>query len=313
MELRHLRYFLAVARHRNFTRAAQELHLAQPPLSQQIQQLEQELGVQLFDRGGRQVHLTPAGEELQRRATAVLEQVDDLMAATRDIAAARAGTVTLGVIPTAAGVMVPHIATRLRELFPGVELIIQEAGSTTIAALVADRRADVGLARLPLGDATFADHIESEELLVESLVLAVPRGHRFATRTAGVAIAELRDEPLMLVRRDQGTLSDLVLDACAAAGFAPRLVCEGAEIDTLLRLVAAGVGCTIVPATGPQMMPHLAADIQSVPIRVMPDEPALRLTLGLLWRRHGYRSQAASALAAIIREAASNSSAANPA
>lgn len=232
MELRHLRYFLAVASHRNFTRAAQELHLAQPPLSQQIQQLERELGVTLFDRSARQIALTPAGQELERRAQDLFAQVDDLMAATRDVAEARAGSVTLGIIQTAAGVLLPEVTTRLRARLPEVELIIHEAGLTSVARLVADRRADLGLARIPLGVDAPAEQLVAEPLLEEPVAVVVPRTHALASHAEGVFIGELRAEPLMLVRRDQGTLSDLVLDACRAAGFVPRIVCEGVDSST---------------------------------------------------------------------------------
>jgi DNA-binding transcriptional LysR family regulator len=308
MELRHLRYFLAVAHYRNFTQAARELHLAQPPLSQQIQQLERELGVTLFDRSARQIALTPAGLELERRALALFEQVEDLIMATRDVAEARAGSVTLGVIPTAAGVLVPQIATQLRDRLPAVELIIKEGGSTTIAELVVNRKADMGLARFPLSAAIGPELLITESLQQEPVVLVVPQGHRFAVVPTingdrpGIPVAALRDEPLMLVRRDQGTLSDLVLDACAEAGFVPKIVCEGAEIDTLVRLVAAGVGLTFVPASGLWLMPHLRDHVVGIPLLAGPDEHMLTLTMGLIWRRQGYRSRAALELATIIHE-----------
>ena len=300
MELRHLRYFLAVAHHHNFTRAARELHLAQPPLSQQIQQLERELGVTLFDRTGHQIALTPAGRELERRATDLFVQLDELVQATQDVAEARAGSVRLGVISSAAGTLVPQIATRFRQQLPAVELVIQEAGSTTIAQLLLERQVDLGVARLPLGAAIPSEAIASVGLGDEPVILVVPQGHRFAARGEGVAIAELADDPWMLVRRDQGTLSDLVLDACAAAGFTPHVVCEGAEIATLLRLVAVGVGITVIPARGLGLTPMLAETVVGVPLLIGPERRTLSLTLGMIWRRQGYTSQAARALADII-------------
>src|SRR5579871_4699489 len=200
MELRHLRYFLAVAQHRNFTRAAEELHIAQPPLSQQIQQLERELGATLFDRSARQVELTQAGEVLLLRARRVLEMIDDMTNEVREVAGARGGRVTLGVNRTAAALILPAVARLMRERMPGVELVILEGGTSTIAELVVERRVDLGLARLPLAEhEPFTALLESRPLYQEQVVAVMLRGHPLARRDS-IHIAELRDEPLMIVR-----------------------------------------------------------------------------------------------------------------
>jgi DNA-binding transcriptional LysR family regulator len=303
MELRHLRYFLAVARHRNFTRAAEELHIAQPPLSQQMQQLERELGATLFDRSARQVELTQAGEVLLSHAQRVLAMVDDLATEVREVAGAKRGRVTLGVNRTAAALILPRVARLMRERMPAIELMILEGGTSTIAELAAERRIDLGLVRLPLAahEPTTAV-LESQPLFQEQVMVVLLRDHPLACRAGGIHVAELRDEPLMLVRRDQGTLYEQIMSAITAAGFTPRLVCEGAEIYTLLRLVEAGVGVTIIPARGLQLIPGLEEKIVGLPLYVGPRQEPLLLAGGLIWRRGRYRSQAALRLAEIIGE-----------
>jgi DNA-binding transcriptional LysR family regulator len=303
MELRHLRYFLAVARHRNFTRAAEELHMAQPPLSQQMQQLERELGVTLFDRSARQVELTQAGEVLLAHAQRLLEMVDDLTTEVREVAGAQRGRVTLGVNRTAAALILPNVARLLRERMPGIELMIVEGGTSTIAELAAERRIDFGLVRLPLPtqDPT-TTVLEIQPLLQEQVLVVLLRDHPLARFTEGIPVAELRDEPLMLVRRDQGTLYEQIMNAITPAGFIPRLVCEGAEIYTLLRLVEAGVGITIVPHRSLQLIPGLEEKIVGLPLLVGSHREPLFMAGGLIWRRGRYRSQAALKLAEIITE-----------
>ena len=305
MELRHLRYFLAVAQHRSFTRAAEELHIAQPPLSQQIQQLERELGALLFDRSARQVELTQAGEVLRERAQQVLQFVDDMAAEVRAVAGARGGRVTLGVNRTAAVLILPAVAQRMRERMPGVELVILEGGTSTIAEMAVERQIDLGLARVPLAvHEAAAALVETEPLYQEEVLVVLLREHPLAQRAGPLHIAELRDEPLMLVRRDQGTLYEQIMDACVAAGFTPRLVCEGAEIYTLMRLVEAGIGITMIPERSLHMIPGLEQRVVGLPLRIGPNHEPIIMEAGLIWRRGRYRSQAALTLAEIIREVA---------
>lgn len=305
MELRHLRYFLAVAQHRNFTRAAEELHIAQPPLSQQIQQLERELGATLFDRSARQVELTQAGEVLLLRTQRVLEMIDDMTSEVREVAGARGGRVMLGVNRTAAALILPAVARLMRERLPGVELVILEGGTSTIAELAVERRIDLGLARLPLDEQEpFTALLETRPLYHEQVVAVMLREHPLAQHAGGIHIAELRSEPLMIGRRDQGTLYEEIVTACEAAGFTPRLVCEGAEIYTLVRLVETGLGITIIPERGLQLIPGVEKRVVGLPLSIGPNNERILMESGLIWRRGRYRSQAALTLAEIIQEVA---------
>lgn len=306
MELRHLRYFLAVAHHRNFTRAAEELHLAQPPLSQQIQQLERELKVVLFDRSGRQIELTQAGEVLLQHCLRVFESIDDMLTEVGEVAGGHKGTVVLGTHPSSAGLLLPAIIQQMRQRLPEVGLILREASTSTIVELVIQRHVDLGLARLPLlKDDPRIDLIDMHPLYQERALVVVPSDHRFTRQTGGVRIVELRDEPFLL--RGGSTFYQQVMSACKQAGFTPRVICEGAETDTLLRLVAGGVGISIVPEYGLKLMSHLQASLVGIPIEREPEQESLTTTLGLVWRRGRYRSQTVRLVEDIIKEVVQSS------
>ncbi len=306
MELRHLRYFLAVARHRNFTRAAEELHLAQPPLSQQIQQLERELNVVLFDRSRRQMELTQAGEVLLQHSLRVFESIDDMLTEVGEVAGGHKGTVVLGTHPSSAGLLIPDITQQMRKRLPEVGLIIREASTSTIVELAIQRQVDLGLARLPLlKDDPRIALIDTHPLYQERALVVVPPDHPFTRQTGGVRISELRDEPFLL--RGVSTFYQQVMNACKQAGFTPKVICEGAETDTLLRLVAAGVGITIVPEYGLKLMPHLQSSLVGIPIEREPGQESLTTTLGLVWRRGRYRSQTVRLVEDIIKEVVQSS------
>ncbi|HEY7419855.1 MAG TPA: LysR substrate-binding domain-containing protein, partial [Ktedonobacteraceae bacterium] len=298
MDLRHLRYFHAVAQHQNFSRAAEELHLAQPSLSQQIQQLEHELGVVLFDRSRRQIELTQAGHEFFQHVRRLLEDVDDMREAVREVAGAQRGKVVLGVNPSSAGLLVPQIARSMYARMPGVSLIIHEKDSSSLVNMVIERKIDLGLGRVPLlKDNPKVALIEAQHLYQEQAHLVVSVNHPLARHTGEVRMAQLRDEPFLL--RGHSTFYQQVLQACAVAGYIPHVVCEGAEIATLLRLVAAGIGITIVPAYGLKLMPHLQAQLVSLPIH---SEESLTTNISLLWQRERYRSSTIHIMISLINE-----------
>lgn len=301
MELRHLRYFLAVAQHRNFTRAAEELHLAQPPLSQQIQQLERELNVVLFDRSGRQIELTQAGEVLLQHSLRVLERIDDMLTEVGEVAGGHKGAVIVGTHPSSAGLLLPDIIQQMRKRLPTIGLSIREASSGTIVDLAIQRHVDLGLVRLPLAeDDPRSKLIDVQPLYQERALMVVPPDHPFAQQRNGVSISELRDEPFLL--RGVSMFYQQVMNACKQAGFTPQVICEGAEIDTLLRLVAGGVGITIVPEYGLKLMPHLQSRLVGIPIQREPGQESLTTTLGLVWRRGRYRSQTVRLVEDIIKD-----------
>jgi len=272
MELRHLRYFAAVAETRHFGRAAEQLHMAQPALSQSIRQLEGELGTPLFTRTTRQVRLTPAGEFLREEARRVLAAVDDSVDGVRRIAEGRQGLVRIAFTGTAAYTQLPRIARILKSELPGLALEVHadQLTSQQVDGLVAGRF-DLGVLRPP----TSGDDLVLRTLEIEPLVLAVAADHRLAAEPV-VAMADLRAEDFVLFAGDVSVVNEAVLRSCREAGFTPRHEHRAHGISVLLPLVAADLGVALVPAS------VRAAPLSGVVFRDVAD--AASIELALAWR-----------------------------
>jgi DNA-binding transcriptional LysR family regulator len=245
VELRHLRYFVAVAEERHFGRAALRLHMAQPPLSQQIRSLEAELGVQLLHRTTRRVDLTEAGAAYLDRAREILREVDAAGEQAKAVAAGRSGRVTLGCVGSATYSLLPALARALRAELPGIDFTFR--GEMLVPAQLAGLRdglLDIALLRPPVDE----PGLDVRRLRTERLIVALPEGHRLARR-ARLRMADLEGEEL-IVHAGQGrsVMHQVVQELCREAGFEPRVVQEVVETSTLVTFVAAGLGLAVVPA-----------------------------------------------------------------
>jgi LysR family transcriptional activator of glutamate synthase operon len=282
MELRHLRYFEAVARHSHVTRAAAELHIAQPALSKQISQLEAELGVALFDRVGRNVRLTEAGEALLPHARSVMAQVEAARAEMAERIGLSKGRATVGTPPTVGIQLLPAVLADFSRRYPGIELRLHEAGVQTLLDLLETGLTDVAIVTLPVEDTA----LTVTHLFTEEMVVAVWRGHRLAGEQH-VKLCDLADERWVL-SPDNYELREATLTACQQAGFTPNVVLDGGETDTLLRFVAAGIGIALVPRLAVLSTPDL------VTLHVCDQQ--LHRSLGLVWRSDRIASPAARAM-----------------
>lgn len=245
MELRHLRYFAAVAETCHFGQAAAQLHIAQPALSQAIRQLESELDVTLFTRTTRQVSLTPAGEFLRTEAARVLAAVDDSVRGVRRIGAGRHGLVRLGLTGTASFSHLPGIARVVKRELPEVALEIHADLLTPAQCERLQSGAlDLGVLRPP----ATGEGLTLRTLEVEPLALAIPVDHRLAVEPV-VALADLRTEPFVAYSARDSAVNEAVLRSCREAGFVPRREHEAPSTAVLLALVAAGLGVAVVPAS----------------------------------------------------------------
>ena len=247
MELRHLRYFVAVAEELHFSRAAERLHMAQPPLSQQIRQFEDELGVALFIRTRRSVRLTDAGRVILEDARRTLAQAAKIALDARRAAQGEAGILRLGFSGAAPYTTLPTLLRAFRTQFPDVALSLFERSSEEQIELLATGAIDAGLIRLPV--ANLPPSLIVRSIVREPLMLALPRGHRLA-RQRTVPIRALAREPFIMIPRHVAPgLFDTIDRACRRAGFAPIIGQEAVQIQTIVSLVSAGLGVAIVPAS----------------------------------------------------------------
>jgi DNA-binding transcriptional LysR family regulator len=245
IDLRHLRYFVSVAEELHFGRAAMRLNIAQPPLSQQIRQLEQNLGHRLFTRTSRSVALTAAGEELLERARRILTRVEDDIAAVRRVGRGEVGTLTISF--TGSAILtdaLPEAIRIYRRRFPSVDLRLREMGTMAQVHALRDRSVDLGCLRDP---GPF-DGLIIEELLREPFVAVVPSRHELA-KLRVIPVQKLKKEPFIFHRREIGPLAyDRTMAVCEQVGFRPEIVQEAPQWPTVIRLVESGLGVSIAPS-----------------------------------------------------------------
>lgn len=289
MELRHLRSFAVLAEERHFGRAAERLHLAQPALSQQIKQLERELGVDLFVRTTRRVDLTEAGVHLVGHARDVLAGVDRARDDLAALSSGHAGRVSVGFVGTATYDVLPRVAQEVRRSLPGVELELRgELLSPQLAAGLADRTYDLALLR------PGEPGLEVRTLRTERLVAVLPAGHPLAARRR-IRLSALKDEAFVMhPSGHRSSMHNRVLEACAAAGFEPAPVVEVSETATLVVFVAAGLGVALVPE------PVRSLGLEGVSYVALTDAPTIDLALAA----RADASPAARQVAAIVERCA---------
>jgi DNA-binding transcriptional LysR family regulator len=253
MELRHLRYFVVVAEEGHFTRAAERLGMQQPPLSQQIRALEQELGFELFRRHPKGADLTAGGAAFLKEARAILDNVEQAATRAARVAHGSEGTISVGFTSSAAAhPLIPRLVRAYRDAWPGVSLDFKEGNAAELTEAIAAGKLDLGFLRQPVSR---PPGIAFQHLVEEEMLLVLPAGHRALGRirrgeTPVVSLKALRDERFILVRRHgaPGMYSDLI-DACKRAGFTPDIAIEVERMLTNISLVAAGAGVSAVPAS----------------------------------------------------------------
>jgi len=270
MELRQLRYFVAVAEELHFRRAAARLHMSQPPLSQQIAALEAELGCQLLARTRRQVELTPAGAAFLRDARAVLADLEGAAGRARALNAGLSGVLRVSFVGSALFSIVPSLVQRFRQVRPGVSLELRESSTVDQLRALESGVIDAGLVRSPLDPPA---GIAIERIATEPTIVAVPTDHPLA-RLRRIPFARLAGEPLVLFPREQAPgFHDLIVTRLAATGGASNIVQRAPETLTIIGLVAAGVGLSPVPASVASLALH------GVTYRPLTRAPAAELAL----------------------------------
>ncbi len=292
MNLRDLRYLVALADHRHFGRAADASFVSQPTLSTQIRKLEEELGVSLVERAPRKVMLTPIGRDIAERARRIVAEADQLKEAARRSQDPEAGTVRLGLFPTLGPYLLPHVVPRIRERFPRLELLLVEEKSDAILARLRDGRLDAGLLALPVHD----DQLHVEFLFEEPFLLAVPEAHPLARRDS-LALADLADQRLLLLE-DGHCLRDQALDVCQLAGAGEMGEFRATSLETLRQMVAANVGVTLLPSLS--VKPPVARSENIHLLSFRDSSPSRQIAMA--WRRSSAMGGFLERLAQVFRD-----------
>ncbi len=276
VELRQLRYFVAVAEEMHFGRAARRLHMTQPPLSQAIQALEAQLGTPLFSRTRRSVALTAAGQTLLPEVQRLLQQVEGLASLAQSAAAGESGRLSIAFVPMADYSLLPTALREFRTALPSVHLDLQEATTDIQIELLASGRIDIGFLLPPLPDKLKAE-VDYLPLTSEPLVLALPEGT--ATTKTRMSLKRCADLPLIIFpRRMSPAFHDQILACLRDAGLSPRIGQEAIQMQTIVSLVSAGMGFALVPQSVSNMKRP------GVEYRVM-QEISPWVEIGLAWRR----------------------------
>ena len=282
MNLRDLRYLVALAEHKHFGRAAEASFVSQPTLSTQIMKLENELGVSLVERTPRKVLMTEVGREIVQRARDVLNEVEQIKLIARRTLDPESGTLRLGIFPTLGPYLLPHVVPQIRERFPRLELLLVEEKTEVILRQLREGRLDAGILALPVHD----QQLHVEKLFDEPFVLAVPEGSPLARHTS-IRLDDLADQNLLLLE-DGHCLRDQALEVCQLAGAGEKSGFRATSLETLRQMVAANVGITLLPTLAVKPPVPQVDHIRLIEFRGRP--PSRHIAM--LWRKssamHGF-------------------------
>lgn len=283
MDIRSIRYFVEVARHRSFTRASELLHITQPTISKMVKNLEEELGVTLLDRTSRHVQLTDAGEIVYARAQQIVTSMEEVATELGDLMHLHRGTVRIGIPPMVGAAFFPAVLSGFHARYPQIALRLHEDGSKKVEQRLEEGVLDLGIMVLPVDEAV----LESVPFAHEDLRLVVHPNHPLAGRSQA-AVRELRAEAFILFREDF-SLHDRIRRACQEAGFEPLVICESSQWDFIGASVAANLGIALLPET-------ICKRLDPAQVRIVKlVEPFIPWHLAIIWRKDRYMSFAARA------------------
>jgi DNA-binding transcriptional LysR family regulator len=246
LELRHLKYFKTVAEELHFGKAAARLKMAQPPLSQQIRQLEEELGVSLFHRTKRNVELTEEGQVFLENVYQIFNNLDEAIEKVRMVNRGEIGEIVIGFIASAAYDILPNIMKCYRKQYPAIKVVLKQLTSEEQLHSLHDGTIQIGI----ISEPTESESVNYEIIRQEPMVLALPKEHPLASDTSPINLVDIANEPFILTGRDANPRHyDGVINSCYQAGFSPKIVQETKEMSSVISLVSSGIGVAIVPTS----------------------------------------------------------------
>lgn len=293
MNLRDLRYLVAVADHRHFGRAAEACFVSQPTLSTQIKKLEAELGVELVERNPRNVMLTPVGADVVERARTVIHEADDITEIARRAKDPESGSIRIGLFPTLAPYLLPHVVPNVHRRFPDLELLLVEEKTEEVLRRLRDGRLDAGVLALPVND----DSLHQDDLFVEDFLLAVPTDDPLASSDGPVPSSVLDGERVLLLEEGH-CLREQALAVCDLSGASERDGFRATSLETLRQMVAAGVGMTLLPNLAVQSPVPSSPDVHVVPFT----DPVPHREIAMFWRKSSPFREFLPRLAEVFRE-----------
>jgi LysR family hydrogen peroxide-inducible transcriptional activator len=291
LSLRQLRYFDALARHAHFGRAAEACAISQPALSMQIKELEEILGAVLVERGARQVRLTAIGEATAERVRDILRSVDDLGDFARALSGRLAGRLRIGMIPTVAPYLLPTVMGNIARDHPELDVHVREALTSRLLAELADGRLDTAIVALPVGEPSLTEVAVFEE----AFVLVRPASD------AGRAVPsrEMLRQMKLLLLEEGHCFRDQALSFCDPSAAGPRELLDASSLSTLVQMVGAGIGVTLIPEMA------VAVETRSAPVSVCRfADPQPSRTIGMVWRRTSPLAEQLRQLTELVRQSA---------
>lgn len=279
MDIRHLEYFIEVAKHLNFTKAANALHISQPSLSKTIKNMEEELGVPLFYRAFRQLELTDAGKALLQNAKKVLLAYEQLTSELNDVMDLKKGEIRIGIPPIIGAAFCSSIISQYIDLYPLINVTLTEVGTKKIKDGIDDSSLDVGFV---CNNPHYYKGVKSIPILKDPLKLVAHKNHPLS-RKKTISLAELEHESFIMYRQDF-SLYDSIIERCQANGFFPNIVCESSQKDFIIEMVEAKLGIALLPS-------QICRKLENETIKAIPFEnPEIFLELGMIWKKDKYLS-----------------------
>lgn len=287
MDMRQMKYFLAIAREGQVTRAAKQLNMEQPPLSRQLKLMEEELGVRLFDRTSKRLNLTDAGELLRQRAEILLAQFDETLREVKEMEEGVRGVLSLGSVVSCISLL-PHRIQLFREIYPQVTFKILEGDHVYLGELLQKRVIELVVARLPFEALTHIDHYEVLPLPSDPYVAVIPSSWTPQIGKTTVRMKELAPFPFLTLKTDKTTrMHEQVMNECKRHGFEPNIICECSSVAIIMSLVASGIGATIFPKSVMSSFPVSVVQMLDI------EDADFQSEVGIVWLKDHYLSKSA--------------------